>query len=203
MAPPRFTPLATRLLLLPILAGCAGRSQGAAPASTPPASRYPSTEADARFMSAMIGHHRQAIVMAGWAPTHGAGAAVSRLAERIAAGQRDEIATMQQWLRDRDLPVPEGHQAAHGQLMAGMLTEAQMSELEAARGPAFDRLFLTGMIQHHRGAVTMVKQLFGTPGAAREQTVFKFANDVSVDQSTEIARMERMLSALSPGEPSS
>lgn len=81
-------------------------------------------------------------------------------------------------------------------LMPGMLTDDQMKELDQARGPAFDRLFLTYMIQHHRGAVTMVKDLFGSPGAAQDETVFKFANDVSVDQSTEIARMEQMLAAL-------
>jgi uncharacterized protein (DUF305 family) len=80
--------------------------------------------------------------------------------------------------------------------MPGMLTKAQLAELDGARGPAFDRLFLTCMIQHHRGAVAMVQQLFDTPGAARDETVFKFANDVSADQSTEIARMEAMLEAL-------
>lgn len=154
-------------------------------------------------MSAMIGHHDQAVVMAGWAPTHGGSASVRRLAERLMSGQQDEIATMQQWLRDRGRPVPEGHQAEHGHLMPGMLTEAQMKQLGEARGPEFDRLFLTFMIQHHRGAVTMVKELFGTPGAAQDDTVFKFASDVNVDQTTEIARMERMLSALPAGEPSS
>jgi uncharacterized protein (DUF305 family) len=77
-----------------------------------------------------------------------------------------------------------------------------MQELAAARGPEFNRLFLTYMIQHHRGAVTMVGELFGTPGAAQEQSVFKFANDVNVDQTTEIARMERMLAALPAAEPS-
>jgi len=87
--------------------------------------------------------------------------------------------------------------------MPGMLTDAQMKELAEASGPEFDRLFLTYMIQHHRGAVAMVKDLFATPGAAQDETVFKFANDVNVDQSTEIARMERMLSALPAGEPSS
>jgi uncharacterized protein (DUF305 family) len=111
---------------------------------------------------------------------------------------------MEQWLRDRGQPVPEtsrsgmkmkGHE--HHALMPGMLTEAQMKELDRARGREFDRLFLTFMIQHHKGAVTMVKDLFGSRGAAQEETVFKFANDVSVDQSTEIARMETMLAALS------
>ena len=91
----------------------------------------------------------------------------------------------------------------HGHLMPGMLTEAQMQELEQAKGPEFDRLFLTYMIQHHRGAVAMVKQLYGTPGAAQDDTVFKFANDVGVDQTTEIARMERMLDSMPAGEPAS
>jgi uncharacterized protein (DUF305 family) len=169
--------------------------------------RYPYTEADIHFMSAMIGHHAQAIVMAGWAPTHGASPSVRTLAERIINAQQDEIATMQTWLGDRRQPVPEanaggmkmmmnGHE--HVMLMPGMLTEAQMQELDQARGPEFDRLFLTSMIQHHRGAVSMVKDLFGTYGAAQDETVFKFANDVNVDQSTEIARMETMLAALTP-----
>jgi uncharacterized protein (DUF305 family) len=200
---PWFYSVTTTLGLLTILTGCAGTGQGPAHASSRPVSRYPSTEADARFMSAMIGHHSQAVVMAGWAPTHGASASVRRLAERIKSGQLDEIATMRQWLRDRGRPVPESHHAMHGHLMPGMLTEAQMKELSEARGPEFDRLFLTFMIQHHRGALAMVKELFGTPGAAQDNTVFKFASDVNVDQTTEIARMEHMLSALPAGEPSS
>jgi uncharacterized protein (DUF305 family) len=99
--------------------------------------------------------------------------------------------------------VPDPHHAMHGHLMPGMLTEAQMQELKQAEGPEFDRLFLTYMIQHHRGAVAMVKQLYGTPGAAQDDTVFKFANDVGVDQTTEIARMERMLDSMPAGEPAS
>jgi uncharacterized protein (DUF305 family) len=172
--------------------------------------RRPYTEADVRFMSDMIGHHAQALVMAAWAPTHGANPSVRTLAARIINAQQDEIATMQQWLGDRGRPVPEAHamdmshpahDAGHampmpGKLMPGMLTEAQMQALDQATGPGFDRLFLKDMIQHHRGAVTMVQQLFDTPGAARDETVFKFANDVNADQSTEIARMETMLVAL-------
>ena len=162
--------------------------------------RRPYTEADVRFMSDMIGHHAQALVMAGWAPTHGANPSVRTLAARIINAQQDEIATMQQWLGDRGQPVPEAHaRPMPGMLMPGMLTEAQMQALDQATGPGFDRLFLKDMIQHHRGAVTMVQQLFDTPGAARDETVFKFANDVNADQSTEIARMERMLAALPPG----
>ena len=178
----------------------------------PEAARYPHTAADVRFMSHMIHHHAQAIVMAGWAPTHGANRSVRILAERIINAQQDEIATMQRWLGDRGQPVPQvsdsgmkmdrpdpGHEhAGHEMLMPGMLTKDQLKELDRARGGEFDRLFLTFMIQHHKGAVSMVKDLFGSPGAAQDETVFKFANDVSVDQSTEIARMETMLAALTP-----
>jgi uncharacterized protein (DUF305 family) len=169
--------------------------------------RHPHTEADVRFMSGMIGHHAQAIVMAEWAPTHGAGASVRVLAARIINAQQDEIATMQRWLTARGLPVPEAHVTGmrmnmggveHVMLMPGMLTESQMKELDAARGKEFDRLFLAYMIQHHRGAVAMVKELFGSYGAAQDEVVFKFANDVNVDQATEIARMEKMLLALTP-----
>ncbi|MGH7753739.1 MAG: DUF305 domain-containing protein [Gemmatimonadales bacterium] len=167
--------------------------------------RRPYTEADTRFMSGVIGHHAQAIVMAGWAPSRGAGASVLRLAERIINAQTDEIALMQQWLRDRRQPVPEARGAGmkmvmngveHEMLMPGMLSGAQMKQLEAARGPEFDRLFLGFMIQHHKGALTMVQELFGSYGAGQDQTVFKLASDINVDQTTEIARLEKMLVAL-------
>jgi uncharacterized protein (DUF305 family) len=170
--------------------------------------RHPYTQADVDFMTHMIGHHAQALVMAGWAPSHGASPSVRTLAERIINAQQDEIASMQRWLRDRGKPAPEPGSMGksmkmgpgqHEMLMPGMLTQAQMQQLDQARGPEFDRLFLQFMIQHHRGAVAMVNQLFGTTGAARDEAVFKFANDVSVDQTTEVARMERMLAALPPG----
>jgi uncharacterized protein (DUF305 family) len=170
-------------------------------------SRY--TEADVRFMSGMIDHHAQALVVAGWAASHGASSSIRTLAGRIINGQQDEIATMQRWLRDRGQPVPEPgagmkmdmHGAGQDHLMPGMLTAEQMRQLDQAKGPEFDRLFLTFMIQHHRGAVSMVTDLFDTPGAARDEAAFKLANDVSVDQTTEIARMQRMLATL-PGERS-
>jgi uncharacterized protein (DUF305 family) len=164
--------------------------------------RLPYTSADIHFMSGMISHHAQAIKMAKWAATHGASAALIRLSERIVTGQTDEIALMQSWLRDRNQPVPEPDPAGmkmtmggmeHVMLMPGMLSPEQMAQLDAARGTEFDRLFLTFMIQHHRGAITMVRDLFSAPGAGQDEIVFKFANDVEIDQATEIARMQQML----------
>lgn len=166
--------------------------------------RYPYTAADIHFMSGMIGHHAQAIVMARMAPTHAASPSVRTLAERIINAQEDEIAIMQRWLREREQPAPDpsaamehaGHGPSHQMLMPGMLTAEQLRELDASRGLEFDRLFLTYMIQHHRGALTMVKELFATDGAGQDETVFKFASDVNVDQVTEIARMQQMLLAV-------
>jgi uncharacterized protein (DUF305 family) len=174
--------------------------------------RHPYTEADIRFMSGMIHHHAQAIVMARWAPTHGASAEVQTLAGRIINAQMDDIRLMQTWLRDRNQPVPEPNPKGmpmdmggmqHEMLMPGMLTGEQMSRLDAARGADFDRLFLSLMIQHHQGAVAMVKDLFGSYGAGQDETVFKFASDVNVDQTTEIERMRKMLAAVvfQPGAP--
>jgi len=170
--------------------------------------RYPYTPADIAFMSHMIGHHAQAIVMSRMAPTHGASTSVRILADRIINAQQDEIASMQRWLRDRRLPVPVPDtvlmkmpmHAAYDMLMPGMLTDSQMMQLDEARGPEFDRTFLRFMIQHHKGAVVMVKQLFGTNGAGQDQTVFKFASDVNTDQTTEIARMEKMLFTFTFGQ---
>lgn len=168
--------------------------------------RYPYTAADVHFMQGMIAHHSQAIAMASWAPSHDAGSSVRILAERIINAQQDEIATMQQWLSDRRQTVPEAKAGPmkmmmngkeQEMLMPGMLTAEQMHQLDLARGPEFDRLFLTDMIQHHKGAVSMVQALFGTYGAAQDELTFKFASDVNVDQTTEIARMEKMLTAAS------
>ena len=164
--------------------------------------RLPYTEADVDFMSGMISHHAQAIVMAKWAPTHGASPAVQTLCARIINAQTDEIALMQQWLRDRNQTVPEAKPVPmkmkmNGMtmvmLMPGMLSDAQLKELDAARGADFDRLFLTFMIQHHSGAVTMVKDLFASEGAGQDELTFKFASDVNTDQTTEISRMREML----------
>ncbi len=163
-------------------------------------------DADVHFMAGMIGHHAQALVMAGFAPEAGASPAIQTLCARIINAQRDEINAMQAWLRDRGLAVPEvhisdGHLTIHGpehaMHMPGMLTRAQLEELGRARGADFDRLFLEYMIMHHEGAVTMVERLFATDGAAQGDFVFKLASDIQADQGSEIARMELMLEGLS------
>lgn len=175
--------------------------------------RYPYTVGDIAFMRGMIQHHAQAIMISRWAPSHDASPAVQRLTARIINAQQDEIVLMQKWLEDRrqDAPqvdstgavtglpedehagheMPGGHGGHNG--MPGMLTPAQLSALDAARGEAFDTLFLQYMIQHHRGAVSMVRDLLSQNGSGQDETIFKFAADVEVDQSTEIRRMLQML----------
>jgi uncharacterized protein (DUF305 family) len=171
------------------------------------------TKADVRFMTMMISHHAQALVMSSMAPTHGASEAVQTLAARIINAQRDEIAIMQQWLRRRGQRVPEveidglelrvGGMKVHGMDMVGVLTQEQIDELDAARGADFDRLFLRYMIEHHSGAVSMVDTLFATDGAAQDDDAFKLASSIHVDQETEIARMRQMLRAISGNAPDS
>ena len=171
--------------------------------------RIPYTEGDVRFMTGMIGHHAQAIQMSLMAPSHGASPSVRTLAARIINAQRDEIYIMQHWLAERQKPWPHvaasgevhgadhaAHHGGQGAMMAGMLTPEQMRQLDAARGTEFDRLFLTFMIQHHSGAVAMVRELLSAGGAAHNDTVFRMAGDINVDQTTEIARMQKMLAAL-------
>ena len=166
--------------------------------------RRPYTQADIDFMNGMIAHHAQAIVMAKWAPSHGASAALQTMCARIINAQRDEILIMQSWLRDRNQPVPApdtltgmGMMMHGGQhmMMPGMLSAEQLHQLDQARGEEFDKLFLQFMIQHHQGAVSMVDDLFGTYGAAQDQLTFKLANDISADQTSEITRMQKMLVA--------
>ena len=164
------------------------------------------TQADVDFMVGMIGHHAQALIMSRLAPDNGASSAVRILAARIINAQKDEIEIMQSWLRDREQTVPEVHidglqlmvhgAGEHGHHMPGMLTKAQLEELAAAQGPDFDRLFLTYMIQHHNGAVTMVEDLFAVDGAAQDEAAYKLASSIHVDQITEIARMQEMLNRL-------
>jgi uncharacterized protein (DUF305 family) len=177
-------------------------AQSATPAATGDrAGLPPYTAADVFFMQHMIGHHSQAIVMAKWAPSHGASEQVRILAGRIIVSQQDEIASMQRWLRDHHEMVPDanGHMSmdmgpgGHDMLMPGMLTADQLAELDRARGPAFDRLFLMDMVRHHGGALDMVHDLFESQGAAQDEVIFKFASDVNADQTAEIDRMMTML----------
>lgn len=172
--------------------------------------QHPYTKADIDFMTGMIAHHSQAIIMAKWAPTHGASPQVRTLCARILNSQRDEIWIMEGWLQDRNQPMPVPDTIAMSMpmgssmdmgLMPGMLTSAQMDSLDRARGPEFDRLFLTFMIQHHTGALSMVKDLFASYGAAEDELTFKLASNINVDQTTEIARMRRLRTSLELGIP--
>ena len=197
--------------------GLAARPAVAQLAPAPAATRTGApgvTAADVAFMAGMIVHHAQAVMMASWAPSHGASPAVAEVCRRIAVSQRDEIAYMQHWLADHHEPVPQvdtttgrllsmgGAMAMPGMSMAdtapvmpGMLNAAQLARLDGARGPAFDHFFLTSMIQHHEGALTMVQQLVNTPGAAQDPLVFQFASDISAGQAAEIDRMRHLLAA--------
>lgn len=201
--------LPAALLALTVLAGCSSStlaSDRPAPEPMYGPEALPPSPADVRFMADMIGHHSQAILISRWAPDHGAGAAIRRLAERIAVGQQDEIAIMRRWLRDHDdIAAADTTRMSgmdHSMHMPGMLTAGDLARLDSASGPEFDRLFLTFMIRHHQGALAMVTELFGSQGAAQNDTVFRLASDVYAEQSTEIGRMQSMLDAL-PSQGSS
>ena len=170
----------------------------------------PYTAADVQFMQGMIAHHAQALVMAAMAPTHGASAQVILFCKKIMISQRDEIELMQNWLEERDQTVPDpNHTHAHDAMpgmkmddhatpMPGMLSAEQLARLDQARDTSFDRLFLTGMIQHHRGALTMVAALFDSPGAGQTPEIFGYASGIDADQRAEIERMQGMLATI-PG----
>jgi uncharacterized protein (DUF305 family) len=183
------------------------------------------TQAEVDFMTGMIGHHAQALIMSELAPDNGASLPVRRLASRIINAQKDEIKSMQNWLKDRGQPVPEVHidglnlmihgagghgaHANHGGMdnmgemndmdgmdhssMPGMLTQDQLVELSEAKGTEFDEMFLTYMIQHHGGAITMVNDLLDSEKGIQDEAAFKLASEINVDQRTEIERMHMML----------
>jgi uncharacterized protein (DUF305 family) len=164
----------------------------------------PSSPADVRFMQGMIMHHAQAVEMTALIESHTTTKDLRLLAARISHSQSDEIKFMKQWLEARGEPIspmmPEMHgmnmsmdMSAHSMLMPGMLTEKQMEALKKAKGEEFDRLFLTGMIQHHSGALIMVKDLFDTAGAGQDAELFNFATDVDSGQRAEIRIMQTML----------
>jgi uncharacterized protein (DUF305 family) len=171
------------------------------------AARPGHTAADVRFMQGMIAHHGQAVTMSALVPARTTRQEIRMLAERIDVSQQDEIAWMRTWLADRGEAVPapdsgHAHHEAAGRpaLMPGMLTEQQLAQLAAATGVEFERLFLSCMIRHHEGAITMVAQLFGTPGAGQEPWIFEFATDVDADQRAEIERMRAILRELPQGD---
>ena len=161
-------------------------------------SRVSFTPADVQFMQGMIGHHAQAVEMVGLLKTRTNRDDMKMLGMRIEVSQVDEIRMMQHWLEARGQAIPDEH--AHHQhdaaLMPGMLPPEAMARLSASRGPAFDRLFLEGMMSHHEGALVMVHDLFAAPGAAQDSEIFAFASDVEADQKMEINRMGSMLKEL-------
>jgi uncharacterized protein (DUF305 family) len=161
-------------------------------------SRVQATAADVTFMQGMIHHHAQAIDMTTLLFANSTSNEMKLLARRIEISQNDEIKFMRHWLevRGADVPGEHAHHMPGAPLMPGMLTPPEMDRLAAAKGSEFDRLFLEGMIKHHGGALTMVRELFATKGAAQEAEVFGFASDVDADQRMEIARMSAMLKEL-------
>jgi uncharacterized protein (DUF305 family) len=191
------------LFLLLTLAAYAIGGQQPEPKARPDLVRQPYSDGDVEFMTGMIPHHAQAVLIAGWAESHGARPELRVLCERMVVGQRDEIEFMRNWLRDRGETVPAANAThhrmkmngvEHDMLMPGMLTPEQLAELDKARGPEWDRLFLTFMIGHHEGALTMVDELFNSFGALQDDDVYKLASDIHADQTIEIERMRKMLS---------
>lgn len=219
-APLHVAAVATLTVMASLLGACASGSGLSATRPLTPAQMAakdggipPYTTSDVAFMQGMISHHAQAVTMSSFADRNSASSEVRVLAGRITVAQTDEIAFMKTWLGKRKQTVPAGDMdaLAHAHhagmdmssmsaggvsgMMPGMLTTAQMDTLKTATGPAFDWYFLTFMIQHHRGAISMVDVLMSAKGAANDDDVFKFVSDVVADQSTEIDRMELMLKA--------
>lgn len=161
----------------------------------------PRSQGNVDFMQGMIMHHAQAVEMTALIPTHTDNKNLATLGARISSSQTDEINFMKRWLKARgesiSMPMPVGmdmNMPGHSMsLMPGMLTAEQMEALRKAKGPEFDRLFLTGMIQHHNGALTMVKDLFDTAGAGQDADLFNFATDADNSQRAEIRIMQGML----------
>jgi len=164
----------------------------------------PASPKDTEFMQGMIMHHSQAVEMTAMIASHTQNKSLRLLGARISNSQSDEIKFMKRWLTARGKPIPEpmssmpdmpGMEMSHDAmpLMPGMLTPEQMEALRKAKGAEFDHLFLTGMIQHHNGALTMVKDLFDTAGAGQDAELFTFATDVDSGQRAEIRIMQNML----------
>ena len=167
----------------------------------------PASAADVEFMQGMIMHHAQAVEMTAMMASHTENKDLRSLGARISSSQTDEIRFMKRWLAARGEPISKAMADMPGMdmspttaLMPGMLTPEQMEALRKAKGPEFDRLFLVGMIQHHGGALTMVKDLFDTAGAGQDAELFDFATDADNTQRAEIRIMESMLKKDKPEE---
>jgi len=212
---------ASALANLPSLRVCAQQSTPAAPVvvqpgapgkptrSLPPTTRGtppPDSPADVQFMQGMIMHHAQAVEMTALMESHTENKDLRSLGARISRSQADEIKFMKRWLASRGQPISQGMHDMHHMnmshekmshepmaLMPGMLTPEQMEELKKAKGEKFDHLFLVGMIQHHGGALTMVKDLFDVAGAGQDAELFNFVTDVDSGQRAEIRIMQNML----------
>jgi len=169
----------------------------------PPSTRAtlpPVSPADVQFMQHMIIHHAQAVEMTALIESHTKNEELRSLGARISRSQSDEMNFMKRWLMLRGEPVaapmhhmPGMNMSGHSMLMPGMLTAKQMAALRKAKGKEFDRLFLTGMIQHHEGALAMVKDLFKNNGAGQDAELFNFTTDVDTGQRAEIRVMQKML----------
>ena len=171
----------------------AGMDMGLPPVTIPKGAIF--TEADVRFMQGMIAHHAQAIYMSRLAAAHDASPRLVKFANKIDQSQQAEIRLMQEWLRANGQFAPDTSSWRH-MSMPGMLSADQLRQLDDAKGTEFDRLFLTFMIQHHKGALQMVKDLFATTGAGQDIDVSVFANDVQTVQTAEIGTMYQMLNVL-------
>ena len=156
------------------------------------------TPADVKFMQGMIHHHAQAVDMTQLLATRTQSDDMKKLALRIELSQNDEMKMMRRWLaaRGQEVPGEHAHHMPGAPMMPGMLSADDMARLAAATGTQFDRLFLEGMIKHHAGALTMVQELFASPGAGQDSEIYAFASDVDADQRMEIDRMAAMLAAI-------
>ena len=179
--------------------GAPGQPTKSLPASTR-ATLPPQSAKDVEFMQGMIMHHAQAVEMTALIESHTQNKELRTLGARISRSQSDEMDFMRRWLtvRGESTSMPMHHMpgmdmSSHSMMMPGMLTEKQMAALRKAKGKEFDRLFLTGMIQHHNGALIMVKDLFDTAGAGQDAELFNFVTDVDSGQRAEIKIMQTML----------
>ena len=181
--------------------GTPGQPTKTLPANTSAPAPVPPSAADISFMQGMIMHHSQAVEMTALIPTRSTNPQIRSLGEKITISQTDEMKLMKSWLEARHQPtdmsmpgMPDMDMQGNPMpLMPGMLSPAQMEALRKAKGAEFDRLFLSGMIQHHKGALVMVKEMFDSPSSGQDADLFNFATDVDNTQQAEIRIMQNLL----------